>query len=269
MAREGEGKTALVTGASAGIGQAFAELLASRGYDLVLTARRRDRLEALAKTLSNQHGVRVEIIADDLADPAAPSRIAAELKARKLHVDVLINNAGYGVPGLYMKSSWSDHARFIQIMVTAVAELCYLLLPAMQERRWGRIINVASVAGMVPSPAGHTMYGASKAFLIRFSESLNAEGQASGVNATALCPGFTHTEFHDVLGTREQMNQLPGYLWLNAQDVVLEGYNAVMNGEPVKVNGWIYRRLIWLAGTLPNWAVRAVSGRAGRTYRKT
>src|SRR5436190_24229320 len=229
MAREGQGKTALVTGASAGIGQAFAELLAWRGYDVVITARRRDRLEALAKTLADRHRVRVEIIVDDLADPAAPARIVAELKARQLHVDVLINNAGYGVPGQYLKSPWSDHARFIQIMVTAVAELSYLLLPGMQERRWGRIINVASVAGMVPSPAGHTMYGASKAFLIRFSEALNAEGQAYGINATALCPGFTYTEFHDVLGTREQMNNLPGYLWLKADDVVLEGYNAVMN----------------------------------------
>ena len=269
MAREGEGRTALVTGASAGIGQAFAELLASRGYDLVLTARRRDRLDALAQTLAGQHRVRAEIIVEDLADPAAPSRIAAELKARQRHVDVLINNAGYGVPGAYLKSSWSDHARFIQIMVTAVAELAYLLLPSMQERRWGRIINVASVAGMVPSPAGHTMYGASKAFLIRFSEALNAEGQPYGINATALCPGFTYTEFHDVLGTREQMNRMPGYMWLNAKDVVLEGYEAVMGGRPVRVNGWIYRRLIWLANTLPDWLVQSVSGRYGRSYRKT
>jgi short-subunit dehydrogenase len=269
MAREGDGKTALVTGASSGIGQAFAELLASRGYNLVLTARRRDRLESLARTLAGQHRVKAEFIVEDLGDPAAPKRIADELAGRAIVIDFLVNNAGYGVPGVYLKSSWSDHARFIQVMVTAVCELTYLLLPAMRERGWGRIINVASVAGMVPSPAGHTMYGASKAFLIRFSESLNAEGRAAGVNALALCPGFTWSEFHDVLGTREQMNKLPGYLWLHARDVVLEGYNAVMTGKSVHVNGWVYRLLVWLAGTLPDPLVKMITGLTGRRYRKT
>jgi short-subunit dehydrogenase len=266
--REGAGKTALVTGASSGIGKAFAELLAEKGYTVVLTARRRDRLDELASTLTQRHGVETQVIVDDLADPRASSRIAAELVQRGVHVDVLVNNAGYGVPGSYTSVGWADHERFMQVMVMAVCDLTYRLLPGMVDRGWGRIINVASVAGMVPSPAGHTLYGASKAFLIRFSEALNAENAARGVSVTALCPGFTWSEFHDVTGTRDQMNKVPGLLWLEAATVAREGYDAVMRGDPVIVNGRIYRLLVWLSGALPRTLSRRVSGLAGRRYRR-
>lgn len=265
---EGRGKTALVTGASSGIGKAFAELLAERGYALVLTARRGDRLDALAGELVERHGVSAQTIVADLAAPAAPAQIAAELAARGVTIDVLVNNAGYGVPGSYVSAPWTDHERFMQVLVTAVLDLTYRLLPGMIGRGWGRVINVASVAGMVPSPAGHTLYGASKAFLIRFSEALNAENAPQGVNVTALCPGFTWSEFHDVLGTRDKMNQMPGFLWLEAADVAREGYEAVMKGHPVVVNGRIYRFLVWLTGALPRSVSRWVSGMAGRRYRK-
>jgi len=201
---EGSGKTAIVTGASSGIGKAFAELLAGRGYALVLTARRRDRLDALAATLRQRHGIETHTIVADLADPGASARIVSQLAERRLAIDVLVNNAGYGVPGSYVNVTWADHERFVQVMVLAVCDLTYRLLPPMIERGWGRIINIASVAGMVPAPAGHTLYGASKAFLIRFSEALSAEGAPKGVHVTAVCPGFTHSEFHDVLGTRDR-----------------------------------------------------------------
>jgi short-subunit dehydrogenase len=139
----------------------------------------------------------------------------------------------------------------------------------MRERGWGRIINIASVAGMVPSPAGHTLYGASKAFLIRFSEALAGENASKGVNVTAVCPGFTLSEFHDVTGTRDKMKGVPGLLWLKADDVAREGYDAVMKGHSVVVNGGIYRFLVWLQGALPRSLGRLVSGAAGRRYRKT
>lgn len=175
VSREGTGRTALVTGASAGIGRAFAELLAARGYHLVVTARRRDRLEAVAAMLRQQHGVSVHVIVADLADPAAPAALVAEIASRGLHVDVLINNAGYGVSGRLTALPWETHQAFLQVMVAAVCELSYRVLPGMAERRWGRIVNVASLAGLLPAPAGHTLYAASKAFLIRFSEALGAE----------------------------------------------------------------------------------------------
>jgi uncharacterized protein len=266
---EGSGKTALVTGASSGIGKAFAELLAQKGYAVVLTARRADRLEALAAELKQKYGVGTHTIVADLSQPDASQQIAAELAARKIAIDVLVNNAGYGVPGSYVNVAWNDHERFMQVMVTAVLDLTYRLLPGMLERGWGRIINIASVAGMVPAPAGHTLYGASKSFLIRFSEALAAENGPKGVNVTAVCPGFTWSEFHDVTGTRDRMNKMPGLLWLKADDVAREGYDAVMKGRSVVVNGAIYRVLVWLTGALPRGLARWVSGSAGRRYRKT
>ncbi len=265
---EGAGKTALVTGASAGIGRAFAELLAARGYGLVLTARRQDRLEALAATLRDRHGIPVAVIADDLADQAAPARLVDAIAARGLQIDLLVNNAGYGVPGSYGQVAWAAHDRFLQVMVTAVCELTYRLLPGMVERGWGRIINIASLAGLVPAPAGHTLYGASKAFLIRFSEALSAEHASSGVFATAVCPGFTYTEFHDVTGTRDRMKGLPRWMWMDAAVVAEQGYRAVMIGEPVYVNGRINRTIAWLVRVLPQGFVRRMSGRAGGRYRK-
>lgn len=264
----GQGRTALVTGASSGIGKAFAELLAAKGYALVLTARRGDRLEALAAELRRKHQVATHTIVADLAQPNASEHIVRELASKGLTIDFLVNNAGYGQPGSYNKVAWADHERFMQVMVTAVLDLTYRLLPAMLERKWGRIVNIASVAGMVPSPAGHTLYGASKSFLIRFSEALQSENAAAGVNTTAVCPGFTWSEFHDVTGTRDKMNKMPGILWLKADDVVREGYDAVMKGHPVVVNGGIYRFLVWLNGALPRSLSRRVSTIMGRRYRK-
>jgi short-subunit dehydrogenase len=266
---EGSGKTALVTGASSGIGKSFAELLAKKGYDVVLTARRRDRLEALAAELQQKYGVATHTIVADLSERDAPQKIASELAAKGLTIDFLVNNAGYGVPGSYTNVAWSEHQRFMQLMVTAILDLTYRVLPGMIERGWGRIINVASVAGMVPSPAGHTLYGASKAFLIRMSEALAAENMSKGVNVTAVCPGFTWSEFHDVTGTRDKMNKMPRILWLKSEDVAKEGYEAVMNGEPVVVNGAVYRFFVWLSGAVPRSLSGWVSAIAGRRYRKT
>jgi short-subunit dehydrogenase len=265
---EGSGKTALVTGASSGIGKAFAELLARKGYAVVLTARRGDRLDALAAELKQKHGVATHAVVADLSERDAPGRIASELASRGLTIDLLVNNAGYGVPGGYVNVPWAEHDRFMQVMVTAILDLTYRLLPGMIDRGWGRIINVASVAGMVPAPAGHTLYGASKAFLIRLSEALDAENASKGVRVTAVCPGFTLSEFHDVTGTRDRMNKMPGFLWLEADAVANEAYDAVMGGRSVVVNGTIYRLLVWLSNAMPRGIARVVSGAAGRRYRK-
>ena len=269
MEREGTGRTALVTGASAGIGAAFARVLAARGYRVVLTARRVDRLEALARELREQYGVDAEVVAADLADPAAPARLVAVLHGRGLHIDVLVNNAGYGVPGRFDQPAWEIHEAFLQVMVTAVCELTHRLLPGMVERRWGRIINVASLAGHVPAPAGHTLYAASKSFLIRFSEALAAERAADGVFTTAVCPGFTYSEFHDVTGTRARVSQMPSFLWMDAAAVAEEGYRAVMRGEPVYINGRVNRTIAWLARVLPARLVRRLVGASGRRFRHT
>ena len=161
---------ALVTGASAGIGAAFARELGRRGASLVLTARREDRLAILAAEMLQRHGTRVECIAADLADPAAPEKLCSEIARRGIAIDTLINNAGYGLPGSFVSQPWPKHAEFIQVLMTAPCELAYRLLPGMQQRGHGRIVNIASLAGHIPGSAGHTLYGASNAFLNKFSQ---------------------------------------------------------------------------------------------------
>jgi short-subunit dehydrogenase len=265
--REGAGRTALVTGASAGIGKAFAELLAERGYTLVVTARRADRLEALAARLS-RGGTPVHVLPADLADRDAPRRLCEALQARGLAVDVLVNNAGYGVPGRYVRTSWQQQADFLQVLVTAVAELTHRLLPPMIERRWGRIVQVASLAALVPAAPGHTLYAASKAFLLKFTEALAPEVAGDGVHVTALCPGFTLTEFHDVTGTRAQVSTMPRWAWQDARSVVEEGYAAVMAGRPVAVTGRVNRVLAFGARHLPDVVVQAAVRRSASRFRK-
>ena len=268
MTKDGTGRTALVTGASAGIGAAFARTLATRGYRVVLAARRADRLEALAADLRGRHGIEVEIVVADLADPTAPRLMAEDLARRRLAIDFLVNNAGYGVPGRFEQVTWETHDAFLQVMVTAVCELSYRLLPGMLDRRWGRIINIASLAGHVPAPAGHTLYAASKAFLIRFSEALHAEHAGPGVFTTAVCPGFTYSEFHDVTGTRAKVSQMPKLLWMDAATVAEQGYAAVMRGDPVYINGRVNRAIALAARMLPARMMRNVVGGAGRRFRK-
>jgi short-subunit dehydrogenase len=266
--REGAGRTALVTGASAGIGVALAEVLAERGFDLILTARREDRLHALAGRLASAHGIAVHVVPCDLADPAAPARLVGEIAARGLQVDVLVNNAGYGVPGRYEDSTWAQQAEFLQVLVTAVAELTHRVLPGMIARRWGRVLNVASLAAHVPAAAGHTLYAAAKAFVLKFSEALAAETAGQGVLVTASCPGFTYSEFHDVVGTREQVSTMPRVLWQDARSVAEESYAALMAGRPVVLTDTVNRLVARAVRFAPDWLSRAVVARMGRRYRK-
>jgi uncharacterized protein len=268
MAQPGRRNTALVTGASAGIGDALARVFAGEGFDLVLTARRADRLEALAAELRTSHGCRVHIVAADLADPDAPARIFDEVTRAGIEVDALVNNAGYGLTGSFLDSTWEAHRDFIQVLVTAVADLSHRFLPGMIARRQGWIINVASVAGMAPPTAGHTLYGASKSLVIKFSQSLALEVLKHNIHVTALCPGFTYSEFHDVNGMRPQVSRFPKWVWLDAGTVAREGYDAVMRGKVVCVNGVVYRVLVLLLRYLPQWIVNAAGRRAARTYRK-
>jgi hypothetical protein len=260
--------TALVTGASAGIGAAIAREFAAHGFDLVLTARRADRLEVLAQEFAAAYGCTAHVIVADLSDPAAPARIFDEVTRAGLTVDALVNNAGYGLPGGFLASGWEEHRAFIQVMVTSVAELCHRFAPGMVARHRGFIINVGSVAGLVPATAGHTLYGAAKALVIRFSESLALELGPHGVNVTVLCPGFTYSEFHDVNGMRSQVSGLPRWMWMDAGTVARQAYDAVMRGDSVCVNGRVNRAIVALAHYTPQWIVSRVTKRAGKKFRR-
>lgn len=260
---------AMVTGASAGIGEAFCRQLAAEGYHLVLVARRADRLHTLASELREAFGTASLVLPADLSDPRAPKDIARRLEQEEITLEFLVNNAGYGVPGRFTEADWPDHRDFIQVMITAVCELTWRLLPPMQSRRKGYVINVASVAGLMPGSEGHTLYGASKSFLVRFSESLALENRTLGIKVIALCPGFTRSEFHDVTGTRELVNRLPPYMWLSAEQVVRFGLRAVRRRKPavIAIPGRFYRFLVRLNRHLPRlarWLVR----RNSRRFRK-
>lgn len=258
---------ALVTGASAGIGAEFARQLAARGCDLVLTARREDRLQDLASALRAQHGIDVQVIADDLTDPTAPERIVAAATRDGRALDMLVNNAGYGVPGRYDKVDWATHAQFMQVLVTAPLELCHRILPAMRERGYGRIVNVASLAGLVPATPGNTLYGPAKAFLTRVSQALAMENRAHGIHVCALCPGFTYSEFHDVSQARGLVSRLPGWMWSDADDVVRQGLDAVERGRVVYVPGRVNRAIKVLMDVLPDRLALALVTRRARHFR--
>ncbi|MFT4934232.1 MAG: short-subunit dehydrogenase [Pseudoalteromonas distincta] len=253
---------ALVTGASAGIGAAFARALAARGHDLALTARRLDRLDALARELRARYGVEVLTLAADLADPAAPERLADALAAQGRGVDVLINNAGYGLPGGFGDNDWADQAAVLQVMLIAPTELAHRLLPGMLSRRHGRIVNVASVAGMTPGGVG--LYGPVKRYLIGASQSLHMECAGTGVHVSALCPGLTWSEFHDVNGMREPLSRAtPPWLWMQAEAVVEAGLTAVEKNQPVCVPGLANKVIAGLAQHLPARWIMALTASQG------
>ncbi|KFN44742.1 SDR family NAD(P)-dependent oxidoreductase [Arenimonas oryziterrae] len=255
----------LITGASSGIGAEIAREYSRRGRSLILTARRTDRLEALAREL----GVNAPcvVITSDLSQADAPRRLFAETQARGLHVDTLVNNAGYGVPGRYLSSDWRVHADFLQVMITAVGELTHLYLPAMEQAGRGRILNIASLAGLVPASAGHTMYGATKAWLIRFSECLALETAPRGVLVTALCPGFTYSEFHDVNGMREKISKMPKFLWLTSEQVARIGVDAVEAGKTRVITGAPNKLVAFLCKYLPDALARALVASKTKDFR--
>jgi len=261
---------ALVTGASAGIGAEFCRQLAAQGYQLVLVARRVDKLQVVAEELQNNHGTNSLIIAADLSQKEASEAIAKRLEEENINIEYLVNNAGYGLPGSFHVPDWQEHTDFIQVMMTAVCELTWRLLPGMQERGRGGIVNVSSVTGLIESSAGHTLYGASKAFLVKFSEALALENTSTGVKVCALCPGFTYTEFHDVNGTRELSSKLPGFLWMDAKDVVADTIKAMSADKvnPVVVPGRIYRFLVFTSRYLP-WLYKILTRRSEKHFRAT
>ncbi|MCA3711399.1 MAG: SDR family oxidoreductase [Phenylobacterium sp.] len=262
-------RLALVTGASAGIGAALARSLAARGYDLALTARRRERLDALADEVRLRFGVEALVLPDDLADPASPGRILAAVDAAGRDVDALINNAGYGLPGVFVETGWQEQADFLQVMLHAPTELSHRVLAGMTERRFGRILNVASLAGLLPGTRGHTLYAATKAYLVRFSQSLHLETRPLGVHVSALCPGFTWSEFHDVNGTRDLTRQsTPAWLWMGADEVAEVGVEALEANRPVCVPGAPNKAIAALAKLLPeDWVLALVEAQSGR-FRK-
>ncbi len=246
----------LITGASAGIGAALARIYAANGWDLILTARRETPLLALAAELALS-GAASTILTDDLADPAAPRRLFDAILAKGLTVDGLINNAGFSRTDGFLTTDPAAHRAMIQVMLAAPVELARLFAPGMVERGYGRILNVASLAGQMPATGGDTLYGPIKSFL------------GTGVHVTALCPGYTLTEFHDANGTREQVSSAyPAWMWQTADHVARVGYEACEANRPKVTPGVMNNLLAGLAKHLPDGvALTMVGGHAKRLKR--
>ena len=240
------GRTALITGASAGLGAEFAEQLAAKGLNLVLVARRKEKLESVASELRNRHGVSVSTVSADLSQPHAPEEIFEFTSSAGLEIDYLINNAGSAGPHLLEEPEWAPQAEFLELMMLSVPHMCHHFIPPMCERKFGRVINVASFAGRLARADG-SHYGPSKAYLIALSEELALSLSNTGVHVSALCPGFTHTDFHSTGNLDQMKNSLPNFLWYTADTVVREGLSAVEKGKPIMVSGRLYRWLDPLA----------------------
>ena len=237
-----ERRNALITGASAGLGVSFARQLASKGYDLVLVARRGDQLRTVGKEIARDSGCSYHVIEADLMDVEAPQSIYSATQKKGLEIDYLVTNAGVAGPDLLQDRNWSDQARFYQLMMISIAHLCHLYIPSMVERTAGHVINIASVAGRNTSSGGCN-YGPTKSYVIAMSDELGLTLRGTGVNVLALCPGFTHTDFHEVAGLGEMKAGTPNFLWYGADTVVQESLVAVERGRRVLVSGRLYR---WL-----------------------
>ncbi|HZJ56592.1 MAG TPA: SDR family oxidoreductase [Myxococcaceae bacterium] len=250
-------KTALVTGASSGLGEEFARLFAADGIDLVLVARRRERLDALARELREARKVSVHVIAADLAVPDEVERVVREVQALSVEIEFLVNNAGLGNVGPFAASPLERLLVMVDVNVRALVRLTHAFLPAMLARRQGRVLNIGSTAGLQPGPFS-AVYYATKAFVNSFSEALSQELKGTGVTATVSLPGATATEFASVAGSGGTRLFKSGVM--SSAEVARDAYRAMLRGTPFVVHGWKNRALAFSVRLGPRSVVRAISG---------
>jgi uncharacterized protein len=258
-------KTALITGASSGLGLELAQLFAADKHDVVLVARRRDQLEAIATRLAAERGVVAGVISADLADPGAPQRIVDELKRRGAEIDFLVNNAGFGTTGRFVERDLLRELAMVQVNVTALVHLTGLLVPPMVARRSGRILNLGSTAGFHPGPY-MSVYYATKAFVNSFTEALAVELRGTGVTATVSCPGATATEFGKVAGN--ELTALFKKGAMSPSQVAAHAYRAMMAGKPIAVPGGRNKMLVQSQRLVPRALTRTLTARYNQPDRR-
>lgn len=230
-------KTALITGASSGLGTEFARIHASKGDNLVLVARGKDKMEALKTEFEKQFGISVYVISKDLSVQSAPKEVYDELEVQKIHIDYLINNAGFGDFGVFAECDWEKQFQMINLNITALTYLTRLFLPDMIKNKFGKILNIASTAAFQPGPT-MSIYFATKAFVLSFSESIANELKGTSVTVTALCPGATETGFK-AAAALDNSNLFKGNQIATSKDVAEFGYNSMMKGKTVVIHGFV------------------------------
>lgn len=241
-----EERWSLVTGASAGLGRALAHELARRGYSVVLVSRRRDALEVVAREIASRWGTATEVLVADLHDSADRERVGDRLVDSLRPIEVLVNNAGYGIRGDLHQTEWSAESAHTDIHVTIPLQLVHRVLPGMLERGTGHIVFVASVAAFL---AGGT-YSSAKAWAVMMARSISARYRSEGVTATALCPGFTRTEFHERMGFNTA--PIPRFAWLASERVARTGIHDALRRKSVSVPSALYRMIVAVAGVIPD-----------------
>lgn len=246
--------TALITGASAGIGAAYANFLATKGIDLVLVARDAARLQETSRRLAEGHGIRAEVLPADLADPGERKLVEDRLADQRRPIGFLVNNAGFGLREPFVATSIEEEQRLLDVLVTSTMRLSHAVLPGMVARRFGVILNVSSIAGWITTGT----YSAAKAWVTVFSESLSCQVAGSGVRVTAVCPGYVRSEFHE----RAQMDvaAVPDWLWLDPRTVVATSFRDAAAGRAISVASPQYRLLAAALRQAPRWLVRRSSG---------
>jgi short-subunit dehydrogenase len=264
--RIADNKTALITGASSGIGEELAKCFAKAGFDLVLVARSKEKLAKLAQLLSTQHGIKAWVVAD-LAKPDGPTQLFKTLHNDRRTIDVLVNCAGVLEHGRFTNMPATRHQNMIDLNISALTAMLALFVPPMVERGFGRVLNVASIAAFQPIPSLAT-YAATKAYVLSLTESLSEELKDTGVTVTALCPGITATHMMAAAQQSSPGLQVPGFLVGDATQVAAEGFNACMRGEVIKVPGAINLATTLASRAAPKWLLRRISGAFGRSTAK-
>jgi short-subunit dehydrogenase len=239
---EGRRRVALITGATSGIGASFSNILAGKGFNIILVARREEELELQAAALARRHGIQTHVIIQDLTDPHAAEAIWTKCTDLGWPVDILVNNAGYPVTELFHKMTWAEVDAVLQLYIKSVVQLTHLVIPAMRAEGRGKIINIASMAAFEPGSYRSSLYSSSKIFLVNFSESIAAELEGTGITVTAVCPGFTRTEW--TTRNKLQNASVPNMFWMESDEVAKVGYEAAMLGVPVRIVGTFPLRVI-------------------------
>lgn len=261
-------KYALITGASAGIGAEIAKQLAARGYNIILTARRKDRLKEFCQELLTEFNVKVDYFAADLAEPDAPQALYDFCKSKNYDVEVLINNAGYGLPAPFHKTPMEQEEKFIRVLGISVIALTKLFIPDMLKAKNGYIMIVSSVASFAPPSTIQVLYGPIKTFMNRFSDAMNISYKYRGISSTSVCPGFVITEFHSASGTQKEMDKVPAFMKLDVESVAEEGLDAMFKRKRMSIPSKRYKIIVFLIKYAPKLVSLLSNRLTGGRYRK-